>query len=103
MKRLLSRIRQLTFVAVLFFSLEVVPLLTQFRAAHAVTSVTINTDQRLQNVNGLGVNANSHNWNDTVDLAKFKQTMDDVADMGSITWRVITDKTDWEATNDNAD
>lgn len=102
MKIIVSRIGQLMMAAVLLFSLELVPLLARFNAAHAATTVSVNTAQVLQTVNGLGVNANSHNWNDT-DVNEFKQAMDDTADLGNITWRVITDKTDWETTNDNAD
>ncbi len=98
----LSRAGQLTMAAVLLFCLEVIPLVAGLHAAHAATTVSVNTAQQLQVVNGLGVNANSHNWNDT-DVNEFKQAMDDTADLGSITWRVITDKTDWETTNDNTD
>ncbi len=98
----LSRAGQLTMAAVLLFCLEIIPLISGLNAARAATTVSINTAQQLQAVNGLGVNANSHNWNDT-DVNEFKQAMDDTADLGNITWRVITDKTDWETTNDNAD
>lgn len=102
MKSFFSKTMQLSAMVVLLFGLNIVPLLTYPRAAFAATSVSVNTAQKLQSVNGLGVNANSHNWSDT-DVAEFKQTLDDTADLGQITWRVITDKTDWEVTNDNAD
>lgn len=53
----------------------------------------------LQTVDGLGVNANIHNW----DNGELKPAIDMIAEMGSLTWRVIVDKADWEPVKEGAD
>lgn len=53
----------------------------------------------LQKVDGLGVNANIHNWNN----GELKPAIDTIAQMGRLTWRVIVDRADWEPAMHGAD
>jgi chitodextrinase len=95
--KMLKASRVVTLTAMLFV-LEIVPLL-HYGIASAATSVSINTAQHYQNVNGLGVNANVHSWKN----GELKPTIDDISNLGHITWRVIIDRSDWEQVNDDSD
>lgn len=53
----------------------------------------------LQVADGLGVNANVHNWNN----GELKPAIDTIAQMGRLTWRVIIDRADWEPVRYGAD
>ena len=68
-------------------------------AAHAASSLTVDVTRQQQIINGFGVNANVHSW----DGGELRPAIDAIAAMGATTWRVIVDRADWEATNDNAD
>ncbi len=68
-------------------------------AAHAASSLTVDVTRQQQIINGFGVNANVHSW----DGGELRPAIDAIAAMGATTWRVIIDRADWEATNDNAD
>jgi len=46
----------------------------------------------LQWVTGLGVNANVHSWRG----GELKPAIDQIAQLGQLTWRVIIDRADWE-------
>jgi O-glycosyl hydrolase len=63
-------------------------------------SVTIDGSQTCQVIDGFGVNANHRSWNNK----ELQPVLDALIDQGGMTlFRVILDKTDWEATNDNSD
>ena len=80
------------------------------RTATASVTVTVNNitgsvdltadgSQRFQNIAGFLVNANSAAWNN----GQLAPALDLLIDQGVGVFRVIIDKQDWEATNDNAD
>ncbi|WP_442212759.1 hypothetical protein [Specibacter sp. RAF43] len=48
----------------------------------------------LQRITGLGVNANVHSWRG----GELKPAIDQIAQLGQLTWRVIIDRADWEPT-----
>lgn len=68
-------------------------------AAHAASSLTVDVTRPQQVIDGFGVNANVHSWHD----GELRPAIDAIAAMGATTWRVIIDRADWEATNDDAD
>lgn len=53
----------------------------------------------LQAVDGLGVNANVHSWNN----GELKPAIDTIAQMGPLTWRVIVERADWEPVRHGTD
>ena len=70
-----------------------------FSLAGAAT-VTINGAQTFQIIDGFGVNANHRSWTNS----ELQPVINALIDQGGMTlFRVIYDRTDWEATNDNAD
>ena len=68
-------------------------------AAHAASTLTVDVTRPQQVIDGFGVNANVHSWHG----GELRPAIDAIAAMGATTWRVIIDRADWEATNDNAD
>lgn len=50
------------------------------------------TTPHLQWITGLGVNANVHSWHG----GELKPAIDQIAQLGQISWRVIIDRADWE-------
>ena len=63
-------------------------------------TVTIDGAQQFQTIEGFGVNANHRSWNNN----ELQPVIDALIEQGGMTlFRVIYDKTDWEATNDNSD
>jgi O-glycosyl hydrolase len=68
-------------------------------AAHAASTLTVDVTGQQQVIDGFGVNANVHSWHG----GELRPAIDAIAAMGATTWRVIIDRADWEATNDNAD
>ena len=63
-------------------------------------TVTIEGAQTYQVIEGFGVNANHRSWNNN----ELQPVLDALIDEGGMTlFRVVLDKTDWEATNDNSD
>jgi O-glycosyl hydrolase len=68
-------------------------------AAHAASTLTVDVTRQQQVIDGFGVNANVHSWHG----GELRPAIDAIAAMGATTWRVIIDRADWEATNDNAD
>jgi O-glycosyl hydrolase len=80
-------------LAVLLATLAVAP------AAHAASTLTVDVTRPQQVIDGFGVNANVHSWHG----GELRPAIDAIAAMGATTWRVIIDRADWEATNDNAD
>ena len=78
-----------------------VPMLLLGRAGLADTAtVTIDGSQTYQVIEGFGVNANHRSWNNN----ELQPVLDALIDQGGMTlFRVIFDKADWEATNDNSD
>ena len=68
-------------------------------AAHAASTLTVDVTREQQVIDGFGVNANVHSWHG----GELRPAIDAIAAMGATTWRVIIDRADWEATNDNAD
>ena len=63
-------------------------------------ALTIDGNQRFQTMDGFGVSANSASW-DNGELRPAIDTLID--DNGSTIWRVVIEKADWEAANDDAD
>ncbi len=64
------------------------------------STVTIDGAQTYQVIEGFGVNANHRSWNNH----ELQPVLDALIDQAGMTlFRVIYDKTDWEATNDNSD
>jgi O-glycosyl hydrolase len=62
--------------------------------------VTIDGAQTYQVIDGFGVNANHRSWNNN----ELQPVLDALIDQAGMTlFRVIFDKADWEATNDNSD
>jgi O-glycosyl hydrolase len=61
--------------------------------------VTVEVDRPQQAIDAFGVNANVHSWHD----GELRPAINQIADMGANTWRVIIDKADWEAVNDDGD
>jgi hypothetical protein len=61
--------------------------------------LTVDGNQPFQTFDGFMVNANSAAWNN----GELKSAIDLLVDQGVAIFRVIIDKTDWEAVNDNAD
>ncbi len=78
-----------------------VPLLLLGPAGLAATAtVTIDGSQTYQVIEGFGINANHRSWNNN----ELRPVLDALMDQGGMTlFRVIFDKADWEATNDNSD
>lgn len=74
-------------------------LLCSATSSGAAVSVEVDAGRQLQPVDGLGVNANVHSWRN----GELRPAVDALVGMGVSTWRVIIDRCDWEATNDNAD
>ncbi len=63
-------------------------------------TVTIAGSQTYQVIEGFGVNANHRSWNNN----ELQPVLDALIDQAGMTlFRVIFDKADWEATNDNGD
>ena len=63
-------------------------------------TVTINGAQTYQIIDGFGVNANHRGWTNN----ELQPVLDVLIDQAGMTlFRVIYDRTDWEATNDNND
>lgn len=60
--------------------------------AEADPSTSPNGSNEFQVMSGLGVNANVHSWND----GELRPAIDQIAELGDVTWRVIIDKADWE-------
>ena len=77
-----------------------VPLLLLGHVGLAATaSVTIDGSVTYQVIEGFGVNANHRSWNNT----ELQPVLDALIDQGGMTlFRVVFDKSDWEATNDNS-
>jgi len=69
-------------------------------AAQSGTTLTIDGSRLFQVIDGFGVNANAHSWNN----GELRPAIDLLVDqLGASIWRVAFDNVDWEATNDNAD
>jgi hypothetical protein len=62
--------------------------------------LTVNGGQTFQTIDGLGVNVNSHSWNNGEAIPALDLLHDQ---LGATLYRVVYDMTDWEATNDNID
>ena len=63
-------------------------------------TVTVDGAQAYQVIDGFGVNANHRSWNNE----ELQPVLDALVDEAGMTlFRVIYDKADWEATNDNSD
>ena len=83
--------------AALLWALVLVALATPSAGA---PSITFDGSVTNQVIDGFGVNINHRSWNDN-DL---KPVIDALVDQAGMTlFRVIYDKTDWQATNDNSD
>ncbi|MFZ0827714.1 MAG: hypothetical protein WAO02_09860, partial [Verrucomicrobiia bacterium] len=68
--------------------------------ASQAATITIQGAQTNQVIDGFGVNINHRGWNND----ELKPVVDALTDQAGMTlFRVIYDKTDWEATNDNSD
>ncbi|HUC20650.1 MAG TPA: hypothetical protein VMR98_04110, partial [Candidatus Polarisedimenticolaceae bacterium] len=63
------------------------------------TPLAINGAQRFQTIDGWGVSANSASW----DNGELIPALDTLLNNGSTIWRVVVEKADWEAINDNSD
>jgi hypothetical protein len=61
--------------------------------------LTVDVTRPQQVIDGFGVNANVHSWHG----GEMRPAIDAIVAMGATTWRVIIDRADWEATNDDAD
>jgi O-glycosyl hydrolase len=62
-------------------------------------TVTVDGSQRYQQIDGFGVSANHRSWHNS----ELRPVLDALIDQAGMTlFRVVHDKTDWEATNDNA-
>jgi hypothetical protein len=69
-------------------------------APGASYTVTVDGSQKYQVMDGFGVNANHRSWTNN----ELQPVLDALIDQGGITqFRVIYDRSDWEATNDNSD
>jgi len=79
--------------------IAMVALLLAFRFPSAAATVTINGAQTYQLIDGFGVNANFRSWTNS----ELQPAIDALIDQAGMTlFRVIHDRTDWEATNDNS-
>jgi O-glycosyl hydrolase len=87
----LDRTAACRFLFVMFFLCVAYPV----RSA----SITINGAQTYQVIDGFGVNANHRGWNGT----ELQPVLNALIDQAGMTlFRIVYDKTDWEATNDNS-
>jgi O-glycosyl hydrolase len=63
-------------------------------------TMTIDGSQTYQLIDGFGVNANHRNWTSN----ELQPVLDALIDQAGMTlFRVLYDRTDWEAVNDNSD
>ncbi|MGD0208772.1 MAG: hypothetical protein ABSC89_14325, partial [Verrucomicrobiota bacterium] len=70
------------------------------RVPAGVVTVTIDSAQTYQVIDGFGVNANHRSWTNN----ELQPVLDALIDQAGMTlFRVIYDRTDWEATNANGD
>ncbi len=70
--------------------------------AASAQNTTVNGAIKYQTIHGLGVNVNPHSWN--VNPGSVKKVLDSlVTGMGSTSFRLMFDDTDWEGVNDNND
>jgi O-glycosyl hydrolase len=84
----------------LHFGLIVLVLLAVPSGRAGAATVTVDGAQTNQVIEGFGVNANHRSWTNN----ELQPVLDALVDQGGMTlFRVIYDKTDWEATNDNSD
>ena len=67
--------------------------------APGTVDLAVDGNQKFQTISGFMVNANSASWNN----GQLTPALDLLIDQGVSIFRVIVDKEDWEATNDNAD
>ncbi|MGD0208065.1 MAG: hypothetical protein ABSC89_10705 [Verrucomicrobiota bacterium] len=71
-----------------------------FSVPAGAATVTINGAQTYQIIDGFGVNANHRSWTNN----ELQPVLDAMIDQAGMTlFRVLYDRTDWEATNDNSD
>jgi O-glycosyl hydrolase len=74
-------------------------LLLEPAALTALAAVTVDGAQTYQVIEGFGANVNHRSWNSS----ELPPVLDALIDQGGMTlFRVIFDKADWEATNDNS-
>ncbi len=68
--------------------------------AQSSTTITVDSTQTFQTMNGFGVNANSGSWKN----GQLRPALDLLVDqLGATVWRVVVEMSDWETTNDNSD
>ena len=78
----------------------VAALLLGLTSVAAAVNLTVDGSQTYQVIEGFGVNANHRSWNNN----ELQPVLDALIDQGGMTlFRVVMDKADWEATNDNSD
>ena len=71
-----------------------------FSVPAGAATVTINGAQTYQIIDGFGINANHRSWTNN----ELQPVIDAMIDQAGMTlFRVLYDRTDWEATNDNND
>lgn len=71
-----------------------IPPRTGNAQAPAASGIALSSGTHYQSIGWLGVNANVHSWNN----GELRPAIDQIADLGPITWRVIIDRADWEPT-----
>ncbi len=77
-----------------------VSLLAATAAPASEMHVTVDGSRAYQTIEGFGVNANHRSWNNN----ELKPVLDALIDQAGMTlFRVIYDKANWEASNDNSD
>jgi O-glycosyl hydrolase len=80
--------------------MAVLALLLETAGLADPATVTIDGAQTYQVIEGFGVNANHRSWNSN----ELQPVLDALIDQAGMTlFRVVFDKADWEATNDNSD
>src|SRR5664280_3387546 len=78
--------------------IAIMALLPALSGPAGAATVTINGAQTYQVIDGFGVNANHRSWTNN----ELQPVLDAMIDQAGMTlFRVIYDRTDWEATNDN--
>jgi O-glycosyl hydrolase len=78
--------------------IAILALLPALRSPASTVTVTINGAQTYQVIDGFGVNANHRSWTNN----ELQPVLDALIDQAGMTlFRVIYDRTDWEATNAN--
>jgi O-glycosyl hydrolase len=80
--------------------IAIMALLPALSGPAGAATVTINGAQTYQVIDGFGVNANHRSWTNN----ELQPVLDAMIDQAGMTlFRVLYDRTDWEATNDNND